>query len=108
MTKALNQSVDKALRLFEALLADGFRSKPLLEVAVTAGVNSTTAWRMLKTLEAHGWVVEKSVAGSKLTRWQVAARLAGVAHAYERDALSRVQAVRQEYRNTTGDELTHG
>ncbi|MDW7745865.1 helix-turn-helix domain-containing protein [Halomonas sp.] len=108
MNEALNQSVDKALTLFEALLADGFQGKPLLDVAAGAGVSPTTAWRLLKTLEAHGWVVEVPVAGSKRSQWRVATRLAGVAHAYQRDALNRLQAVRQEYRDVTGEELVHG
>ncbi|GGX96680.1 hypothetical protein GCM10007160_25380 [Litchfieldella qijiaojingensis] len=104
----LNQSVGKALTLFEALVANGFQGKPLLDVAEAAGVNPTTAWRLLKTLEAHGWVVEVPVAGSKQSRWRVATRLASIAHAYQRDALGRVQAVRQEYRDVTGEELLHG
>lgn len=108
MSDQLNQSVGKALALFEALVAEGFQAKPLLEIAEAADVSPTTAWRLLKTLEAHGWVVEVPVAGSKQTRWRVATRLAGIAHAYQRDALSRVQAVRQEYRDATGEELVHG
>lgn len=108
MSEPLNQSVSKALALFEVLVTDGFKGKRLGEVAVAAEVPTTTAWRLLKTLEAHGWVVEVPVAGSKQGHWKVATRLASVAHAYQRDALNRLQAVRQEYRDVTGEELTHG
>jgi len=108
MSDQLNQSVSKAMGLFETLLNDGFQGKGLAEMAATAGVSTSTAWRLLKTLEAHGWVVEVPVAGSKLSRWKVSTQLAAIAHAYQRDTLSRVQAVRQEYRQVTGEELQHG
>jgi DNA-binding IclR family transcriptional regulator len=108
MSDQLNQSVSKALSLFEVLVADNFQSKGLAEVAAMAQVSSSTAWRLLKTLEAHGWVVEVPVAGNKSSRWRVSTQLASIAHAYQRDALSRVQAVRQEYRQVTGEELQHG
>lgn len=104
----LNQSVSRALAIFDVLVADGYQGKPLQDVAIAAKVSPTTAWRLMKTLEAHGWVVEVPVAGSKQSMWRVATRLASVAHAYQRDALSRVQSVRQEYRETTGQELMHG
>lgn len=108
MSDVLNRSVSKALTLFEALVRDGFEGKRLANVAEEAGVSTTTAWRLLKTLEAHGWVVEVPAAAGKQGSWRVATRLAGVAHAYQQDALSRIQAVRQEYRDVTGEELTHG
>lgn len=108
MNEVLNQSVSKALVLFEVLVADGFQGKSLAEVAESAGVSSTTAWRLLKTLEAHGWVIESPAEAGRQGRWKVATRLASVAHAYQREALSRLQAVRQEYRDVTGEELVHG
>lgn len=108
MSEQLNQSVSKALSLFEVLVADSFQGKCLVDVAEVAGVPITTAWRLLKTLEAHGWVVESPIEGSKQGHWKVATKLASVAHAYQRQALSRLQAVRQEYRDVTGEELVHG
>jgi|GEM_PF-1226464 DNA-binding IclR family transcriptional regulator len=105
MNDQLSQSVSKALSLFEVLVADGFESKGSAEVATRAGVSPSTAWRLLKTLEAHDWVVEVPVAGSKQSRWRVSTQLASVAHAYQRDALNRVQAVRREYRQVTGEDL---
>ncbi|KXS54844.1 MAG: hypothetical protein AWU57_756 [Marinobacter sp. T13-3] len=107
MSESLNQSVSKALALFDALVADGFQGKALSEVAEMAKVSTSTAWRLLKTLEVHGWVVEVPVAGSKQSRWKVSTQLVSVAHAYQRDALSRVHAVRQEYRQVTGEELRY-
>ncbi|MCG6659297.1 helix-turn-helix domain-containing protein [Halomonas campisalis] len=108
MSKEMNQSVSKAMTLFEALLADGFKGKRLGEIAVAVEVSTTTAWRLLKTLEAHGWVVEVPVPGSKGMHWKVSSQLVTVAHAYQRDALRRIQGVQQEYRNVTGEELNHG
>lgn len=108
MSESMNQSVSKALVLFEALTTGDFQGKRLADVAEAAGVSTTTAWRLLRTLETHGWVVETPVAGSKQGHWKVATKLASVAHAYQRHALTRLQAVRQEYRDVTGEELTHG
>jgi len=108
MSKELNQSVSKALVVFGVLLDDGFQGKTLAELEARVRVPRTTIWRLLKTLEAHGWVVEAPVPGTKGTSWRVSSQLAKVAHAYQRDALSRVQAVRREYRDVTGEELTHG
>lgn len=108
MGDQMNQSVSKALTLFDVLITDGYQGKPLVDIAIAANVNPTTAWRLMKTLEAYGWVVEVPVAGSKQPQWRVATRLASVAHAYQRNALDRVQAVRREYRDVTGEELVHG
>lgn len=105
MNTKLNQSVSKALSLFDVLVADDFQGKGLAEAAAEAEVSTGTAWRLLKTLEAYGWVVEVPVAGSKQIRWRVATQLAEVAYAYERHAVSQIQAVRQEYRDVTGEEL---
>jgi len=104
----LNQSVSKALALFDVLVADGYQGKQLIDIAIAAKVNPTTAWRLMKTLEAHGWVVEVPASGGKPSVWRVATQLASIAHAYQRDALHRLQAIQKEYRDVTGEELTYG
>lgn len=105
MTDGLNQSALKALRIMESLFEDGFEGKTLDEVSQETGISRTTAWRLLNTMEAGGWVIETPVAGSKQGRWQVSTRLAGIADAYEQHALARAQRVKREFREVTGREL---
>lgn len=102
---ALNNSITRGLLLLECLFEDGFEGKTLEEISELIDVPRTTAWRMLKTMEARGWVVEVPISGSKQGRWQVSIKLAGIADAYEQHALARVQGVKREFREVTGREL---
>jgi len=101
----LNQSFRRGLNVFECLFEDGFEGRTLQEICDITEIPSTTAWRLLKTLEAKGWVVEAPIAGSKQGCWRVSSRLAGIAHAYERFALERVHGIKSEFREVTGKEL---
>ena len=49
------QSVDRAAALLKAI-ADSRRPPTVVELAAACGLNRTTAWRLLATLDAHGLV----------------------------------------------------
>ncbi len=49
------QSVDRAAALIKAI-ADSRRPPTVLELAAACGLNRSTAWRLLSTLDAHGLV----------------------------------------------------
>ena len=70
MSQALNQSVLKGIRILEVLTADDFEAKTLEHIAKAAGIPGTTTWRLLKTLEASGWVVEMPAAQASQSCWQ--------------------------------------
>lgn len=106
MTDGLNQSLAKGLRILEALLEGNFEAKTVVEIAAKTGLPHTTAWRMLKTLEAAGWVVEIPTASAAGHRWEVNADpLARIAHRYQERALKQVHAIKRRYHEVTGKEL---
>ena len=49
------QSVDRAAALLKAI-ADASRPPTVVELAETCGLNRSTAWRLLATLDAHGLI----------------------------------------------------
>ena len=49
------QSVDRAAALLKAI-ADARRPPTVVELAETCGLNRSTAWRLLATLDAHGLI----------------------------------------------------
>lgn len=102
---ALNNSIIRGLTILECLFEDGFEGKTLDEIFKQTDIPWTTSWRMLKTMEAKGWVVEVPISGSKRGRWRVSTKLAAIADAYEQHALARLQVVRREFREVTGREL---
>lgn len=105
MIKGLNQSALKALRIMDSLFEDGFEGKTLDEIIRATDISYTTAWRLLKTLEAGGWIVEIPMSGSKQGRWRMSTKIAGIASAYKQHALARIHDVKGEYRQITGMEL---
>src|SRR3954451_17574439 len=68
------QAVDRALRLLE-LVADAESATTGAELAGAAGVNRSTAWRLLATLEAHD-LVERDAQTSRYALGMGALRLA--------------------------------
>lgn len=102
----VTQSVFKAGKVLESLFKDDFKGKTITEIGKDTGVDPQSVRRSLLTWKALGWVVETPVSGSKQGCWKVSTKLAGIAHAYERYALSRIQGVRREYREVTGRELS--
>jgi DNA-binding IclR family transcriptional regulator len=78
------QSVDRALRLLKAVAASGAPSSAQ-ELAQRCGVNRSTAWRLLSTLEAHGLVERDAATG----RYVVGFASFQLATAEDHDALAR-------------------
>lgn len=105
MSEAIIQSAARLLQVFECLCEDGFVGKTALELCAQTGIPMPTVWRVLKTLESYGWVVEVSVSGSKQVLWKVSTKMASIAHAYEQHALTRIQGVKSEFQQVTGKEL---
>lgn len=101
----LNHSLMRGLSIMECLFEDSFEGKTLDEIFEATDIPSSTAWRMLQTLETKGWVVELPVGGSKQGRWRVSTKLISVSASYERHALAHVQSVKREFRDITGREL---
>ena len=59
------QSVDRAATLLKAVAAAGRPAAPA-ELAAACGLNRTTAWRLLSTLELHG-LVEREPGSTRFT-----------------------------------------
>ncbi|BDH60674.1 IclR family transcriptional regulator [Lysinibacillus sp. PLM2] len=59
-TKSAVQSVDRALELLE-IVASSEHSISILELIEKTGLNRTTVWRLLKTLENRGFVEKDEV-----------------------------------------------
>src|ERR1700704_3724482 len=78
------QSVDRALRLLKAVAASEAPSSAQ-ELAQRCGVNRSTAWRLLSTLEAHGLVEREALSG----RYVVGYASFQLATAEDHDALAR-------------------
>ncbi|MBQ0796246.1 helix-turn-helix domain-containing protein [Zhongshania sp.] len=102
----LNHSLLRGLSIMECLFEDSFEGKTLDEIFEATDIPSSTAWRMLQTLEAKGWVVELPVGGSKQGRWRVSAKLTSISASYERHALEQVQTIKREFRGVVGKDLT--
>lgn len=92
----LVQSVDRALKLLEAVAAAAPRGETVAALAERAAINRATAWRLLGTLEAHG-IVERDPAtnryklGLALIRMSAAAGYDGLVRR-TRPILERVSA----------------
>lgn len=106
MSKDLNQSLIKGIRVLEAMFEDGFHARTVAEIASRAELPHTTTWRLLKTLEARGWVVEIPSAASSQHRWELSADpLARIAHRYQEHALNQIHAIKNQFHDITGKEL---
>ena len=78
------QSVDRAAALLKAI-ADSPRPPTVLELAECAGLNRTTAWRLLATLDAHG-LIERDPSSQRYSLGYAIFRIAAAA---EHDPLVR-------------------
>jgi len=101
----LNNSIIRGLTILECLFEEGFEGKTLDEIFTQTDIPWTTSWRMLKTMEAKGWVVEVPIGGSKQGRWRASSKIVEIANAYERNAIAKVQGIKNEFSNMTGREL---
>lgn len=54
--RQLVQSVERAIALLEAVADGNPQGETLSDLATACGINRATAWRLLSTLEAHGFV----------------------------------------------------
>lgn len=101
----MNEAVTRAARIIECLHANDFRPMTVPEIAAATGLPSSTAYRLLKSWEALGWVQETPAASTGKAAWTVSARLLQIAAAYERQAQEQIQRIRSEFLNVTGREL---
>jgi DNA-binding IclR family transcriptional regulator len=96
------QSVDRALRLLKAVAASGAPSSAQ-ELAQRCGVNRSTAWRLLATLEAHGLVEREAASG----RYVVGYAAFQLATAEDHDALARrLRPLLERTAEATGEIVT--
>jgi DNA-binding IclR family transcriptional regulator len=96
------QSVDRAVRLLKAVAAAGAPSSAQ-ELAQRCGINRSTAWRLLATLEAHGLVERDAASG----RYVVGYASFQLATAEDHDALARrVRPLLERTAEATGEIVT--
>lgn len=96
------QSVDRAAMLLKAI-ADARRPPTVIELAEACGLNRSTAWRLLATLERHGLVERDDVT----QRYGVGFALLGIAAAADHESLARrahpaLERLALETRETVG------
>jgi DNA-binding IclR family transcriptional regulator len=96
------QAVDRAVALLKAVAASD-RPTTLLELAQSCGINRSTAWRLLGTLEHHG-LIERDPATQRYTVGYAATQVAGAAGS---DALvRRARPALQRFCDATGELVT--
>jgi DNA-binding IclR family transcriptional regulator len=96
------QSVDRALRLLKAVAASSVPSSAQ-ELAQRCGINRSTAWRLLSTLEAHGLVERDVLSG----RYVVGYASFQLATAEDHDALARrLRPLLERTAEATGEIVT--
>lgn len=100
-----NNSVLKAGRVLESLFEDDFQGKTIREIYKSTGIDEQSVRRALISWKELGWVFEVGARRNKSTPWKVSRKLIEIAHAYQIHALREAQAIKQEYREITGEEL---
>lgn len=95
------QAVDRALDLLAAVAASE-EPPTVAELAARCGINRSTAWRLLATLEAHGMV--ERAAGSGYRVGYGAVRLGAAAD--EASVVRRVRPVLEELSAATGETVS--
>ena len=78
------QSVDRAAALLKAI-ADSAQPPTVIELATMTGLNRSTAWRLLSTLDAHGLVERDPVS----QRYSVGYAILRIAASAEHDSIVR-------------------
>jgi len=93
------QSVDRAALLLKAI-ADSRRPPTVVELAAECGLNRSTAWRLLATLDAHGLIERDPVS----QRYSLGYAFLRIAAGAELDPLvRRVRPVLEELARVTGE-----
>lgn len=96
------QAVDRAIALLKAVAA-ATTPPTVLELARACGINRSTAWRLLRTLEHHGLVDRDEIT----QRYTVGYGAATVASAVTNDALvRRVRPLLDDLAARTGESVT--
>ncbi|MEO8106189.1 MAG: IclR family transcriptional regulator [Actinomycetes bacterium] len=96
------QSVDRALDLLAAVAASE-SSPTVAELAEGCGINRSTAWRLLATLESHG-MVERAPASSGYRVGYGAVRLGAAAD--EASVVRRVRPALEDLASATGETVS--
>src|SRR5579884_3869821 len=93
------QSVDRAAMLIKAI-ADSRQPPTVVELAAACGLNRSTAWRLLATLDAHGLIERDPVS----QRYSLGYAFLRIAAAAEPDPLGRqARPVLERLANETGE-----
>ena len=93
------QSVDRAAMLIKAI-ADSRHPPTVIELAAACGLNRSTAWRLLATLDAHGLIERDPVS----QRYSLGYAFLRIAAGAEPDPLvRRSRPVRERLANETGE-----
>ena len=93
------QSVDRAAALLKAI-ADSARPPTVVELAEKTGLNRSTAWRLLATLDAHGLVERDPVS----QRYSVGYAILRIAASAEHDSIvRRARPVLEQLALNTGE-----
>lgn len=98
------KSVSKAVAIITALADNSFKGMTREELAVKADINYAAAYRMLKTLESHGWVRYSEAT----KQWQLDAVFMKISRAYERFTALQLREVEAEHLRMTGEEISNG
>lgn len=96
------QSVDRALELLAAVAASN-EAPTVAELAEQCGINRSTAWRLLATLESHG-MVERATASSGYRVGYGAVRLGAAAD--EASVVRRVRPALEELSSECGETVS--
>jgi DNA-binding IclR family transcriptional regulator len=96
------QAIDRAVHLLQAIAASS-HSPTLIDLAASCGLNRSTAWRLLGTLEHHGLVARDSVTQGYTLGFEVVALASRTD--YE-PLLRRARPILQEYAKSLGETLT--
>jgi IclR family acetate operon transcriptional repressor len=93
------QSVDRAAMLIKAI-ADSRHPPTVIELAAACGLNRSTAWRLLATLDAHGLIERDPVS----QRYSLGYAFLRIAAGAEPDPLVRqARPVLERLANATGE-----
>ncbi|KQM60984.1 IclR family transcriptional regulator [Agreia sp. Leaf210] len=87
---SVSQTLDRGIRILE-LLADARRPQSIDDIAAALEVHRSVAYRLIRTLEAHGLVVRETSGRLQLGA-RLAALAAGVAHDLQAEALPELTA----------------
>ncbi len=93
-TGPASQTLSRGIRILE-VLADARRPLTIDETAGALGVHRSVAYRLIRTLEAHG-LVEREPTGAIRLGARLAALAAGVAHDLQAEALPELTAAANE------------